>query len=132
MGIKLIDAEKRKYRVSFWYRKKHYAWVITGNRNLAEDFKSKKLNDLGEGTYFPARQRPNLSFKEAAEKFFAEYAKHKPSSKHYRYNTVAAIKFLGSKPIHDITPEDIRQFRANQASLGMHPVTVNHRQKNIR
>ncbi len=132
MGIKLIDAKKRKYRVSFWYRKKHYAWVITGNRNLAEDFKSKRLNELAEGTYFPARQRPNLSFKEAAEKFLAEYTKHKPSSKHYHYNTISAIKFFGSKAINEITPEDIRQYRANQASKGMHPVTVNHRQKNIR
>jgi integrase len=132
MGIKLIDAKKRKYRVSFWYRKKHYAWVITGNRKLAEDFESKKLNELAEGTYFPARQRPNLSFREAAEKFLTEYAKHKPSAKHFRYNTNSAIKFLGSKSIHDISPEDIRQYRANQAKLGMHPVTVNHRQKNIR
>src|SRR5258708_195940 len=114
MGIKLIDAEKRKYKVAFWYRKKHYAKVVTGNRKLAQEVESKLRMELAEGTYFPARQRPNLSFKEAAEKFLTEYAKHKASSKHYRYNTVSAIKFLGSKPIHDITPEDIRQYRANQ------------------
>ncbi len=132
MGIKLIDSKRRKYRVSFWYRKKHYAWVMTGNRKLAEDFEAKKLNELAEGTYFPARQRPNMTFKDAAEKFLNEYAKHKASSKHYHYNTISAIKFFGSRMIQEITPEDIRQYRANQSALGMHPVTVNHRQKNVR
>ncbi len=118
--------------MSFWYRKKHYAWVVTGNRKTAEDFESRKLNELGEGTYFPARQRPNLSFKEAAAKFLSEFAKHKASSKHYEYNSNSAIKFFGSKSINEITPEDIRQYRANQSAIGMHPVTVNHRQKNVR
>src|ERR1017187_5222736 len=102
MGIKLVDAKKRKYKVHFWYRKRHYAWIIAGNRKLAEDVECRMRTQLAEGTYFPARQRPNLSFKEAAEKFLAEYSKHKPSSKQYRYNTASAIKFLGSKPIHDI------------------------------
>jgi len=132
MGIKLLDPKRRKYRVAFWYKNRHYAKVVYGNRKLAEDIEAKLRAEVVEGKYFPERNRPNLPFSEAAKRFLDQFAKHKPSSKHYHYNTLSAIRFFGSKPVHNITPEDIRQYRAKQRELGLHPVTVNHRQKNLR
>jgi integrase len=132
MGIKLIDAQKRKYRVAFWYKNRHYAKVITGNRKLAQDVEAQMRLDLAEGRYFPHRNRPNLSFSEAAKRFMDQFASNKPSSKQYYYNTLSATKYFGSKPVHDITPEDIRQYRAKESERGLSPVSVNHYQKNLR
>lgn len=132
MGIKLINSEKHKYRITFRYQGQIYRKVITGNRKLAQDVESKMRLELAEGTFFPERNRPNLTFAEAAKRFLEDFCQYKPSSKHYRYNTLSAIKFFGSKLINNITPEDIRQYRVSQQVLKLHPVTVNHRQKNLR
>ncbi|MFA5975168.1 MAG: site-specific integrase [Elusimicrobiota bacterium] len=132
MGFKLIDPLKRKYRIAFWYKGRHYAKVITGNRKLGQDVEAQMRLDLAEGKYFPERNKPNLPFSDAARRFIDQFAKNKPSSKHYYYNTLSAIDHFGSKLINDITPEDIRQYRAKERAKGLHPVSVNHRQKNLR
>jgi len=132
MGIKLIDPQKRKYRIAFWYKGRHYARVITGNRNLAQDMEARMRLELAEGRYFPERNRPNLSFNEAAKRFLGQFAKNKPSQKQYYYNTLSAMNFFGAKPISEITPEDVRQYRAKENQRGLSPVSINHYQKNLR
>lgn len=132
MAVKLLDPRKRKYRVSFWYRKRHYAWRVHGNRKLAEDYEAKKRLELAEGNYFPARKSKSLTFTEAADRFLAEYAKHKPSWDMFYYSSESAKKFFGSRLVTEITPEDVRQYRNSERERGLNPVSVNHRQKNLR
>ncbi len=132
MAVKLMDPEKRKYRIAFWYKRRHYAKVVGGNKRLAQDVEAQMRSDLAEGTYFPERKRVDLSFAEAADRFLKEYAQGKPSQKHFLYNTLSAKAFLGSKRLSQITPEDIRRYRLHLKEQRLHPVTVNHRQKNLR
>jgi len=132
MAVKLIDAEKRKYRIAFWYENRHYAKVVNGNKKLAQDLEAKMRSDLAHGAYFPARKKDNTTFKEATDRFLMEFAESKPSKKHYQHNTRSAQKFFGSKLVDEITVEDVRRYRIQQKEDGLHPVTVNHRQKNLR
>ena len=132
MGVKLMDPEKKKYRIAFWYKNRHHAKIVHGNKRLAQDVESKMKADLAEGTYFPDRQKPNPLFSEVADRFMKDFAEGKPSFKHFFHNTRSAKTFFGSRRLDEITPEDVRRYRAHLVTEGLHPVTVNHRQKNLR
>lgn len=135
MGIKLIDTQKRKYRVAFWYRRRHYVKTICGDRRLAEDVEAQMRLQLAEGSYFPERQKKNLTFSEAADRFIKEFVpsgKTKGARKHYTILAQQAKEFLGSMRLAEITPEDVRRYRLHLKAKGYHPVSVNHRHKGVR
>ena len=134
MSVKAIDREKKKYRISFWYKNKCYRKVIHGNMVCAREIETKMKAALVEKRYFPERfKRPALPFAEAADRFLKEYVVISCRlPRYYAENMRIAKKFFGRKSVDEITPQDIREYRLEGGQRGLSPVTLNHRQKVVR
>ncbi len=131
MAVKLLDAKKRKFRIAFWWKKKHFAKVVMGNKKFAEAVEHQMLSDLEEARYFPARQFRDRSFEEVADKFLVECPTFKKSA-HKVAIYIRNLKsiFKGSM-MKDIQTGDVVRLRAHLTEK-MTPVSVNHYQRILR
>jgi len=128
--VKLIDAEKRKYKIQFWWAGKCYRKIVRGgDKRLATEIEAKMRAELSQGSYFP--ERAKVSFEQIADQFLREYAVHTKSGKKMVIYLRRAKTFLDGKQAGAVTPEDVQCFR-QELALTMCQVSVNHYQRAIR
>ncbi|HOW28194.1 MAG TPA: site-specific integrase [Elusimicrobiota bacterium] len=131
MSVKLIDAQKRKYKVIVNFQYKRYKRIIVGSKRLAEEVEAKLKTQLAEGKLFPERGLKRISFEEIANRFMTEYACYKKSGNKIQIYITGAIQFYKGKLLNEINPPDVQRFR-EFLSQRMTPVSVNHYQRVLR
>ncbi|MBI4369997.1 MAG: site-specific integrase [Elusimicrobia bacterium] len=131
-GIKLIDPDKKKYRIRVFHRGKEFKKIIVGgNRRLAEDVEAKMKLQLVEGAYFPERTLKRLSFEYVANRFLKEYAAFLKSANKVEIYVRGSKLFFKGKMMTEIAPYDVQRFR-EELGRKMMPVSVNHYHRVLR
>ncbi|MFN0117809.1 MAG: tyrosine-type recombinase/integrase [Elusimicrobiota bacterium] len=131
MGIKLIDIEKKKYRIAFWFKKKHYTKVVAGNKKLAEAVERQMIAALEEGRYFPQRQFKDRTFEEVADVFIRDCPTFKKSAHKVAIYARKMKLFFKGKMIKDIQSSDVVRLR-EYLDQDMTPVSTNHYHRALR
>jgi integrase len=131
MAVKLIDVKKKKYRIAFWYKRKHYTKVVTGNRKLAEAVERQIIKDLEEGRYFPERKFRERNYDEVAGSFLTECPTFKKSVHKVEIYLRGLKTFFKGKMMKDIQSRDVVRLREHLGQR-MTPVSVNHYHRILR
>lgn len=123
MGIK--DNLNKSFTIDYRdeYQKRHRE-TIYGSKTLAKEILAKRKAEIAERKFFPDRKKQQLTFWEAADKYYAIRLSKKKSAFKMKYTIEFLKKYFGNKPLASITTADVQEFY-NQRLAETSPSTAN-------
>ena len=123
MGIK--DNLNKSFTIDYRdeYQKRHRE-TIYGSKTLAKEILAKRKAEIAERKFFPDRKKQQLTFWEAADKYYAIHLSKKKSAFKMKYTIEFLKKYFGNKPLASITTADVQEFY-NQRLAETSPSTAN-------
>ena len=109
------DAQHRRHRQT-----------IVGGKTLAKSILAKIKTDIAEGTFFPDLKKRELSFSQAADKYWDIHLSHKKSGPKLKSTINLLKKYFGDKPLSQITTEDVQRFYNEKAAQTSAPTANRH------
>ncbi len=97
----------------------------TGEKRLAEAIWGKVQSQLIEGRWFETQEEKTRTFDELMERFLLEHASRKAQPRHYRTYGTSLKAFFGGRPLVDITPKVIAEYKTRRYAAGLKPASIN-------
>jgi len=121
----VIKQVKRGWRADFWLGTNRVRKTFP-NRKLADVFEVTKKNEFLNGKFLPHSKKDRTPFQDFVDEYYRVYAAvsmvNPKTNEYYRLKQLK--KFFGAKPISDIKPRDIEEWKASMASQ-CQPATFN-------
>ena len=117
----------RVWWMSFIYKRRRVRKSTeTENQKLAQRIYDKVKGEIAEGKWFERSLGEQKTFREMIEKYVQEHIPPR-SMKPYLANIKAFEKFFGDRPLKEITPGLVNDFRKRLKSEGAAVNTINHK-----
>ena len=123
MAIRKIGPDKYQIDFSDINNQRHRE-NVKGSKTFAKEVLAKRESEVLEGKYFPERQKQQLTFIEAADKYFDIHLSKKKSAKKTKCTIECLKRYFGNKPLARITTADIQEFY-NKRMAETTPSTAN-------
>lgn len=122
-----IKVNKEKGTITLDYRDKNHKRhreTITGSLTFAKELLAKRKAEIAEDKFFPERQKQQLTFVEAADKYFEIHLSKKKSAKKTKCTIECLKRYFGNKPLARITTAAVQEFY-NKRMAETTPSTAN-------
>jgi integrase len=121
----MIKQVKKGWRADFWLGSNRIRKSFP-SKKIAEVFEVTKKNEYLQGKFIPNSKRDRTPFNNFVEEYYRLYASismvNPKTNEFYRLEQLK--KFFGAKPISDIKPRDIEEWKTSMASQ-CQPATLN-------
>ncbi len=105
---------------------KRHRKTITGGKTLAKNILAKIKTNIVEGTFFPELQKKELTFAQAADKYWDIHLSKKKSGPKLKSTVILIKKHFGNKPLAQITTEDVQKFYNEKMAQTSAPTANRH------
>lgn len=123
MSIRKITNDR--YQIDFFDgNNQRHRENVKGSKSFAKEVLAKRESEVLEGKYFPERQKQQLTFIEAADKYFDIHLSKKKSAKKTKCTIECLKRHFGNKPLARITTADVQEFY-NKRMAETTPSTAN-------
>lgn len=102
--------------IDYRYKGKRYRQTLKGSKTFGKEVLRKIQTEIAEGKFFPERKKNNITFKQAADKYWDLHGSKTKGSLQSRYVLNIILKEFGNKPLDKITTEDIQLFYNRDAA----------------
>lgn len=99
------------YWIGYYVNGRRRREPVGSSHKLAEEVLHKRKAEIAEGKHFLNRQGNMTTFREIAETYKKQYAKHKKSAPEMILRIDNLIKILGDKKLNAITPFMVQEMR---------------------
>lgn len=123
MGVKV----NKNGTVTIDYRDKEgkrHRETFTGSKTFGKEVLAKRKTEISEGKFFPERKKKQLTFWDAANKYWEIHLSRKKSAGKLKYTLAYLKKYFGNIPLSSLTTEKIQQFY-NERMAQTSPSTAN-------
>lgn len=123
MGVKV----NKNGTVTIDYRDKNgkrHRETFVGSKTLGKEVLAKRKTEISEENFFPERKKKQLTFEEAADKYWEIHLSQKKSAGKLKYTLNYLKKYFGKIPLSSLTTEKVQQFY-NERMAQTSPSTAN-------
>jgi Phage integrase SAM-like domain len=104
----------------------------TADRRLAEKIIGKVHVQIVEGRYFDIQEEPTRTFNEFIDRYLREHASKKSQPRHYHGYCNSLKAFFGGRPLAEITPKLIVEYKNRRYAAGLKPASINRELANLK